>query len=372
VANVAATPSPSGLTIGSAITRGFRVPLTFTLGTSAAIVRSVPLLLVDIRTREGVTGRSYLFCYTLSGARAVAGHIEEALELVAGLDAAPGVVATLLARRFALLGVTGPVRMALSALDIALWDALATSWNQPLATVLGSSPRPVPAYDSRGLGLMEPARLASEAEELVASRGLGAIKLRLGYASLAEDLRALAAVRERTAADLRIMVDYNQALTVTEAIRRGRALQAEGIDWLEEPIRHDDFRGAAAVAGELDVPVQIGENFNGPDAMLEALTFGACDFVMPDVARIGGVTGWMHAAGIAAAHGVRMSSHLVPEISAPLLSATPTAHWLEYVDWADAIVQEPIEVVDGSVLCPDRPGLGLAWDESKLSHLEAL
>ena len=93
---------------------------------------------------------------------------------------------------------------------------------------------------------------------------------------------------------------------------------------------------------------------------------------MPDAARIGGVTGWMQAAGIAAARGIEMSSHLIPEISAPLLSATPTAHWLEYVDWADAILQEPLEIVGGAVACPDRPGLGLAWDERKLARLEGL
>jgi mandelate racemase len=106
--------------------------------------------------------------------------------------------------------------------------------------------------------------------------------------------------------------------------------------------------------------------------MLEALAAGACDLVMPDAARIGGVTGWMQAAGIAAAGGVEMSSHLIPEISVQLLSAAPTAQWIEYVDWADSIVQEPLEIVDGAVLCPDRPGLGLLWDEDKLAHLEAL
>ena len=362
----------SGLTIRSSVTRGYRVSLTYTLGTSAAIVRSVPLLLVDLETNEGVTGRSYIFAYTPSGARAVAAHIAEAVELVAGRDAAPGIVMPMLERRFALLGVTGAVRMALSALDIALWDALSSSWGQPLATALGSGPRSIPAYDSRGLGLMEPAQLASEAERLLGDRGLPAIKLRLGYGTLDEDLRALRAVRERVPSEIIIMADYNQALTATEAILRGRALQAEGIAWIEEPIRHDDYRGAAKVAAALDVPVQIGENFNGPEAMLEALAAGACDLVMPDAARIGGVTGWMQAAGIAAAGGVELSSHLMPEISVQLLSAAPTAHWIEYVDWADAIVQEPLEIVDGGVLCPDRPGLGLLWDEDKLVHLEAL
>ena len=183
------------------------------------------------------------------------------------------------------------------------------------------------------------------------------MKLRLGHPTLEQDLAVTRAVRKRLPESTELPVDYNQALTVAEAIRRGRALQSEGIAWLEEPIRHDDYVGCAAIARELIVPVQIGENFNGPEAMLEALTAGACDYVMPDVARIGGVTGWIQAAGLAAARKVEMSSHLVPEISVHLLAATPTAHYLEYVDWADAILEEPLRIADGYAQVPDVPAL---------------
>jgi hypothetical protein len=133
--------------------------------------------------------------------------------------------------------------------------------------------------------------------------------------------------------------------------------------------RHDDYTGNAAVARALAVPVQIGENFNGPEAMADALAAEACDLVMPDVARIGGVTGWMHAAGVAAAHGMEMSSHLHPEISVHLLAATPTCHLLEYVDWASAILEEPLQIRDGAAHVPDRPGLGLAWREEAVKAL---
>ena len=243
------------------------------------------------------------------------------------------------------------------------------SLGRPLAVVLGGAPRPIPAYDSRGLGLMSREKLADEAGALLA-KGLRVVKLRLGYPSLSDDVAAVRSVRGRIGDGVPLMVDYNQALTPTEAILRGRALQDEGVAWLEEPIRHDDYRGNAAIARATEVPLQIGENFNGPEDMTQALAEDACDYVMPDAARIGGVTGWMQAAGIAAARGVEMSSHLIPEISAQLLSATPTAHWLEYVDWADAILEEPLEIANGSIVCPKRPGIGIAWDEDKLSRLE--
>jgi mandelate racemase len=360
-----------GLTIRGLRTLGVRVPLTFPLGTSAATVREAPLLLVDLETEEGVTGRSYLFCYTPSGARAIAAHLDEIVGLVRGWSIAPRPIAAMLRRRLALLGVTGTARMALSALDVALWDAFAIALGVPLATLLGTVPRDVRAYNSSGLGLMAPGAAADEAEMLL-QRGFEAVKLRLGHATLAKDLAVMRAVRARLPPEVAIMVDYNQALTVADAIERGRALQEEGAAWIEEPIRHDDWRGNSAIARELTLPLQIGENFNGPEQMTEALDAGATDLVMPDLARIGGVTGWLDASGIAAARGIEMSSHLFPEVSAHLLAATPTCHWLEYVDWADAVLEQPLEIRDGHAVVPDRPGHGMAWDRAKLSRLPTL
>ncbi|UPK37194.1 mandelate racemase [Bradyrhizobium sp. 186] len=364
--------STAGQRIRSVTTRGVMVPLKFTLGTSAAVVRAVPLLLVDLLNEDGVTGKAYTFCYRPSGATAISSHLYEAVELLKGKNATPFEASQTLARQFALLGVTGAVRMALSLLDMAMWDATAQMHRAPLSTLLGSGPKSLRAYDSRGLGLMEPDSLAQEVRALLES-GLGAVKVRLGYPTLFEDLAALRAVRKSVSgADIAIMVDYNQALTPAEAVLRGRELEKEGIYWLEEPIAHDDYVASAALARELKVPVQIGENLNGPDALLRAVTTGASDYVMVDVARIGGVTGWLHAAGIAAAQGIEMSSHLMPEVSTHLLCATPTAHWLEYVDWADAIVEEPLKIRDGMVLTPESAGSGISWDEAKLKRLAAI
>jgi len=301
-----------------------------------------------------------VFCYRRSGARSIADVLADALEIVRGDAIAPLVIAARLERRFALLGVTGVVRMALSALDMALWDALAVAAGTPLATLLGGAPRPVRVYNSSGLGLMSPEAAADEAEELLEG-GMQAVKLRLGYPTLAEDLAVTRAVRQRLPDAVSLMVDYNQGLSRVEALARGLALQQEGVYWLEEPIRHDDLEGNAQIAATLDLPLQLGENFDGPKALLQALRAQACDLVMPDVARIGGVSGWMQAAGIAQAHGALMSSHLMPEVSAHLMAATPTAHWLEYVDWTDPIAAEPVKIAGGCWPISDRPGTGLAW-----------
>lgn len=367
-----AHPSSSvALTISGVELQGVRVPLKFSLGTSAETVSTVPIVLLDVRTAEGVTGRSYVFCYSNSGAKAIAAHIAEAFSLIVGQPLHPQSMSDKITRRFALLGVTGTVRMALSALDVALWDAVGHATGLSIAELLGYQRRQIPAYDSRGLGLKEPKDLAAEAEALRAS-GLDAIKLRVGYPSLEQDLAAVRTVRLAIGDDAPLMVDYNQALVPMEAIRRGRALQSEGICWLEEPIRHDDYRGCARIARELNVPVQIGENFNGPEAMQDALALQACDLVMLDVARIGGVTGWIRAAGLAIANGLQVSSHLMPELSVHLLAATSTAQWLEYVDWADAFLDEPLKLAGGIAEPPERPGFGISWDKDKLRHIEKI
>jgi mandelate racemase len=258
--------------------------------------------------------------------------------------------------------------MAMAGIDVAAWDALAIAAGVPLATLLGSAPRKIRAYNSCGLGLMSsPEAVADEAEKLLAG-GFTGVKLRLGYPTLEADLAAVRAVRRRIPDGVALMVDYNQALGVAEALRRGHALDQEGIYWLEEPIRHDDYAGNARLVRDLASPVQIGENFNLVTAMAAALAAGAADYVMPDLDRIGGVTGWLQAAGLAAANGIEMSSHLFPEVSAHLLAATPTAHWLEYMDWAAPVLAEPLKIVDGHALAPDRPGNGLAWNPDAVAR----
>jgi mandelate racemase len=170
-------------------------------------------------------------------------------------------------------------------------------------------------------------------------------------------------VKKRIGGDIALMTDFNQSQTVTEAIQRGRALDDEGLYWIEEPVRHDNYAGCAKIALEVKTPIQIGENLLSTFEMQKAIEAKAAEYYMPDVQRIGGVTGWMRAAALAHAHHLEMSSHLFPEISAHLLAVTPTCHWLEYMDWVNPILQEPFEVRNGNV--------GIAWNEHSVQRLAA-
>src|SRR5229473_2100306 len=318
------------LTVRGLQTRALRVAMRRPLGTSGGTITHAPLVLIDLETEEGVPGRAYLFAYSDLGARTLRQLLAGILEMVRGDAVAPVAIAKKLHARFTLIGREGLPTIAMSGLDVALWDALGRATGLPLARLLGGELHPVAAYNSNALGLDAPEKVADEALELLAE-GFHAIKLRLGRETLWDDLVATRAVRARIPADALLMTDFNQALTVAEALARGRALDREQVYWIEEPVQHDDYAGAARLA--------------------------------PDLARIGGVTGWMRAAALADAAGIEMSSHLYPEVSAQLLAVTPSAHFLEYVDWAAPVLVRPLEIADGQALPGEAPGVGLDWNE---------
>ena len=348
--------------------RAVAAPMRRPLTTSIGAVTVAPLLLIDLQTSGGIIGRAYLFGLGRAHLKPIAALVEAMTQVVQGDAVAPFHLEKKLRARYSLLGVHNIVLFAMSGIDMAAWDALGQALGLALVRLLGGAPRPVPAYNSKGLGIMPAKSLAKEAVELV-EEGFRAVKLRLGRPQAKDDLAALRAVKKAVGPEVTLMVDFNQALSVAEAVRRGRMIDDEGgVTWIEEPVRADDFAGCARVAREVATPIQIGENFMGPEQMAQALAAGACDFVMPDAQRIGGVTGWMRAAALAQGAGVEMSSHLFPEASCHLLAVTPTGHWLEYVDWADPILAEPLALKDGSVLIPERPGMGMKWNEKAVKR----
>ncbi len=339
------------------------VPIKLPLQTATGAVTGAPLVLVDLETTAGITGRAYLFAIGRHNLAPIVKLLEAMGEMLRGDAMAPFEFERKLRAKYTLLGVHNIVLFAMSGIDLAAWDALGQAAGQPVTRLLGGVPRPVRAYNSQGLGIMPLPKLVREARQLL-DEGFDAVKLRLGRADAREDLAAVRAVKRAIGSGTTLMCDFNQGLTVAEAIRRGHMIDDEGgMHWIEEPIRADDFEGCAKVADEVATPIQIGENFMGSEQMAQAIAARCCDFVMPDLQRIGGVTGWMRAAALAQGAGIEMSSHLFSEASAQLLPLTPTCHWLEYVDWADPVLEDPLRVKDGHVLPSQQPGLGMRWDE---------
>jgi mandelate racemase len=356
------------LTVAALRARPVSVPLDPPVQTASGRIGAAPLVLIDLVTEEGVTGRSYVFCYTPVALGAVADLISRLEELVKGAAVAPVAIGARLQAAFRLLGPQGLTGMAMAGIDMAAWDALARAAGLPLVRLLGGEVRPVPAYGS--LRTMDPAGAAKEAAEL-AGLGFRAYKVKVGLGDVDTDAAAVRAIRTEVGDGMPVAVDYNQSLSVPEAIRRARALENEGLLWIEEPTRADDFAGHARIAREATTPIQIGENWWGPHDLEKSIAAGASDFGMPDVMKIGGVTGWLRAAGLAEAAGLPLSSHIFPEFSAHLLAVTPTCHWLEYLDVAGAVLQEPVQVKDGHVLIREVPGAGLEWDEDGVDRFAA-
>lgn len=355
----------SEIRVESVVARAVNVPLEYPVKTSVGTVTASPLVLVDLYLEGGTVGNAYVFTYTPLALESTRVLVQSLGAELVGKTLSPFEFDAYFARRLRLLGRSGIVTMAVAGLDMAAWDALAKLYDAPLATLLGGEVKPIPAYDSHSMDGEEVGLLRAER---AMESGFQAIKIKIGYRDLSEDCRIVELIRNRIGNDVSLMVDYNQSLTAPEAVRRIHALQAYGLAWVEEPTLQEDYDGHAQVRGAVGIPIQMGENWCGVREMQLALDAGACDLVMPDVMKIGGVTGWMKAATLAELRGLPMSSHIFQEISAHLLAVTPTAHWLERMALADSILQEPLRFDRGAAIPSDRPGSGVAWKEDAVQR----
>lgn len=357
-----AQPAP---VIRDVTVRAVDVPIQRPVHTAMGTVDSAPLVLIDVLAEDGVAGRSYIFAYTAVALLPLKRLVDGIAAELRGTSVSPIERMAAFDRRFRLLGWQGLVGMAVSGLDMAFWDLLARAAGLPAASLLGASPMPLPAYDS--YGTVDPARDGDDIRRSL-ERGFRGIKIKLGDGDAAHDEATVRALRRMIGPDISLMVDFNQSLRPAEAIRRIERLADYDLHWIEEPVAAEDLRGHARVRAGSGVPVQAGENWWFPRGMAEAIAAGACDYAMPDLMKIGGITGWLRAAALAEAASLPMSSHLFVEASAHALAVTPTAHWLEYLDLAGKILAEPVlPGADGTVIAKG-PGLGLDWDEDAIGR----
>lgn len=345
--------------------RPVNVPLQYPVKTAVGIVATAPLVLIDLLTNANVTGHAYVFTYTPLALRPTLQMVEELEALVKGMPLSPHDIDRAVSARFRLIGNTGIVRMATAGIDMAAWDAKAKAHRLPLVELLGGKARPLASYDSHS---MDDVELGTKRARDAMEAGFKAVKTKIGYATLEYDLKVVRALKLVTGESAQLMVDYNQGLSVPEAKRRGRALEAEGISWIEEPTLQHDYAGHASIRKALKIPVQMGENWFGPDEMQKAVDSRACDFCMPDLMKIGGVTGWIKASAIAEQHSLPMSSHIFQEFSAHVLAVSPTAHMLERMDLAGPILEPVLQFKGGQAHFGDEPGAGIRWNEDQVSR----
>ncbi|OLE31972.1 MAG: mandelate racemase [Alphaproteobacteria bacterium 13_1_20CM_3_64_12] len=349
--------------IRSITARAVDAPISRPVKNAFGVIRSAPLVLIDVVTDQGLTGHSYIFAYTRLTLKPLVRLIEDLGRDLVGRPIAPFDLMTEMDAKFRLLGWQGLVGMAVSGLDMAFWDALGRAACQPLSVLLGGSSRPIRAYDS--YGAIDP---VADEKDLRRSldQGFRGIKIKGGDGDLDNDERVVKAVRGLIGPDIALMLDFNQSLNPSEASRRIDRLAPYDLHWIEEPVAAENLAGHAKVRATSPTSIQSGENWWFPRGFAEAIASGASDFIMPDLMKVGGVTGWLRVAAQAEAASIPMSSHLFAEASAHMLAVTPTAHWIEYLDLARAIVAEPVEIVDGTITARGH-GLGLSWNEAAVA-----
>ena len=355
---------PNTAKIGAVQITPVSVPLARPMRTASGTLPGAALCLVDVTLDAGVIGSSYIFTYTPKMLAVMAGLHSRISGMFEGAAADPEHLSRDFQATFRLLGIQGLLGMYFSGVEMAVWDALGKLQGQSVCRLLGGTEKPLPAYDSYGfidpdtdLGLLEVSLKA----------GFKAIKIKLGVGSFEADLASVRAVRDVIGPDIKLMIDYNQSLDAATALDHAKRLAQHDIYWIEEPVPAEDLAGHAQVRRGSPIRVQTGESWWFPAGAKNAIDAGASDYVMPDMMKIGGFTGWMATAKMAEAAGLPVSSHAFVEVSAHALAATKGAHWLEYLDKARPLLKEAYDVEDGMVT-PRGPGLGIEWNPKKVAE----
>ena len=344
-----------------------KVPLRIKPKASTGEIPYGNFVVLKIDTNSDISGNSYVFTFREDMLKPTADLINSVCEGIIDEVIHPNTQIEKLRNRYTLLDKFGLLGQAFAGIDMALWDIFSKKLNLPLCRALGYELQPLKTYNSCGLWIQDTNNLAKEAEELVENGNFKAIKLRLGRENFRDDIKAVESVLNVIDENTELMVDFNQSLNVNEGIKRCIELDNYNLTWIEEPIKHDNYLGCANISAQIATPIQIGENFLNVFEMKKSIDALSSNFVMPDVQRIGGVSGWLKASILAEASDLDISSHLFPEISSHLLCASPTKHWLEYVDWANPILRNPIKVQNGFYTANNVPGNGIDIDYQSLN-----
>jgi L-alanine-DL-glutamate epimerase-like enolase superfamily enzyme len=352
------------LTIQTITVSHVRVPLPKPAAVSTFKIPAVDTCVITLRTREGLSGIGWCAAFGAEKCRALMAMVRDLFGTLINRDASDTEGNWAAMRQAAsFVGRDGISAMAISALDTASWDIKAKAAGLPLWKMIGGGRTEIPCYASEGLWINASLEeLREEAASLIA-RGHTAMKLRVGKPDLAEDIARTAAVREVIGPDTILMVDANQGWSVERAKEACRELSAFNLEWIEEPVDHEDVRGCALVAADTDTPICQGETSWNERGMRHLLVVGAADVLMADLQRCSGPTGWIKAAAAAKEHAVPITPHLFHETSAHLMSAAPDSIWCEHMPWWEPILKEPLPFREGCLHLSDKPGIGVEWDE---------
>lgn len=340
------------------------IPLKFALSDAKVLTgRQSPLTHVDILTVEAVSEaghRGMGFCYTLrAGGAGMFALAREIAPRIMGQDPNDiGRLWELLRWQTNSLGRGGMSYQTIGAFDVALWDMKAKRAGMPLAKLLGAHRDTLRIYNSEGQYLQASIDEIRAAADRSLALGIGGIKMKVGQPDGQEDLRRIDAMRAHLPDDIALMIDANQQWDRAYALQFGRIVDDMGLAFIEEPLDALDFEGHAALARDLATPVATGEMLTSPTEAIGLVQARGCDISQVDALRIGGVTPFLKAMAAAEMHRVQIAPHWVMELHVHLAAAFPEEPWIEHFHWLEPLFDERLEIANGRVAVPPRPGLG--------------
>jgi len=332
----------------------------------------VAMLFAEIETTGGHSGIGFSYSKRAGGPGQFA-HAKEIAPVLLGEDPSDiGRLWTKLAWAGASVGRSGLATQAIGAFDVALHDLKAKRAGLPLAKLLGAYRDSVACYNTSGGFLHTPIEQLMVNAKASIERGIGAIKLKVGQPDWKKDVQRVEAVRKHLGDGVPIMVDANQQWDRARAQRMCRIFEPFDLVWIEEPLDAYDHEGHAALAAAFDTPIATGEMLTSPAEHAELIRHRSADYLMPDAPRVGGITPFLKIAAQAEQAGVMLAPHFAMELHVHLAAAYPTEPWVEHFDWLEPLFNERLEIRDGRMIVPSRPGLGItlsdqarAWTREK-------
>lgn len=331
-------------------------------------ISEISFIITRITLENGITGEAYLLSFHYSS-HAIAGALKDIRTLALNADASrPGQFVQRYNREAEYFGNPGINRWACGSINIAMWDAWAKTLGQPVWKLFGAYRDRVPLYASGGWLSYSLPELMDEVTRYV-KRGFRAVKIKVGSNDLETDIERLHKVREAVGTRIDIMMDANQGMDLSNAVRLAVTVRRLRITWFEEPLPHDDFAGYQHLRQHAGISLAMGEREFDTVALRELISRNALDLWQPDLLRLGSVEAWRDSAALAAANNIPVLPHYYKEYDVPLLMTIPNVFGAESFDWVDDLITKPILMRDGFAYPNEEPGWGFSFRQQHLHEM---